>query len=120
MSSKFLDGPAAGQMIELRNPTIMLRVVRAADGTWDALDMPEDVAREDETVFVYRATLKPITVVHVDYRDKQGRRCGKWHQDAEYRVLPDPPCDEILRKLKLWREWCDLNKDRLLAGRAES
>jgi len=118
--SRFLDGPAAGVMLDLQNPTIMLRVVRGADGTWDALDMPEDVARADETVFVYRATLKPASVVHVDYRDKQGRRCGRWYSDTEYRLLAEQPADEIVRDLKRWRAWCDENKDALLAGRAAS
>lgn len=118
--STFLDGPAAGQTLVLRNPTIMLRVVRCADGGWDALDMPEDVARPDETIFVYRATLKPISVVHVDYLDKQGRRRGSWQSSAEYRLLPDQPSDEVKRDVVLWRQWCDHNKDRLLAGRAES
>lgn len=116
--STFLDGPAEGQTLRLRNPTIMLRVVQAADGSWDALDMPEDVARPDEKVYVYRATLKPTSVVHVDYPNKQGKRCGSWHCDAEYRLLPEQPADEIVRDLRRWRAWCDANKDALLAGRA--
>jgi len=51
---RFLDGPAEGVTLFLRSAPEVLRVVRAEDGTWDALDQPGDEPRPGETVFVYR------------------------------------------------------------------
>jgi len=39
---RFLDGPADGVELRLMRTPIMLRVVRSAGGTWDALDQPDD------------------------------------------------------------------------------
>jgi hypothetical protein len=51
---RFIDGPAQGVTLLLRAAPEVLRVVRAEDGTWDALDQPGDEPRAGEEVFVYR------------------------------------------------------------------
>lgn len=82
---RFLDGPAQGVSLMLRNAPETLRVVRSSAGDWDALDEPGDEPREDETIFVYRRSGPPRGFVHVD-RLIKGRRVGQTSVQADYRV----------------------------------
>jgi hypothetical protein len=81
---RFLDGPAEGVVLELRNAPEMLRVVRDPAGTWDALDAPGDEPRPDEKVFLYRR-VRLIGFAHIDYVTKDRRRAAKTIARAEYR-----------------------------------
>jgi hypothetical protein len=49
----FLDGPAKGQHLMLKASPKILRVVVDGKGHWDALDLPSDKPRPDETVHLY-------------------------------------------------------------------
>ena len=50
----FLDGPAKGQRLMLKNSPQQLRVVfDVATNTWDALDQPGDEPKHSEMVFDY-------------------------------------------------------------------
>jgi len=84
--TRFLDGPAEGVRLMLRNAPAVLRVVRSTDGTWDALDMPGDEPGRDEEIFLYRR-VGPAGWAHVDYRDRRGRRTGQTVARADYRVI---------------------------------
>jgi hypothetical protein len=86
---RFLDGPAAGVALKLRNAPEVLRVVRDLAGAWDALDAPGDEPRPDEEVFLYRRT-RMIGFVHIDYVTKDRRRAAKTIAKAEYRHEPRP------------------------------
>jgi hypothetical protein len=82
---RFLDGPAEGVRLSLRNAPESLRVVRAQDGTWDALDAPEDEPRLDEEIFWYRRD-SPAGIVFIDGVDPKTRRRRGWAQAvASYR-----------------------------------
>ncbi len=103
---KLLDGPAAGVSLACIRCPIFLRVVKGTgyDGGWDALDMPDDVAEPGEAISVYRRVGEAGST-HLDYRDKQGRRRGRWEQYADYRYYPRQPDDATLRDNAKWREW---------------
>lgn len=40
----FRDGPAAGQVLQLRRVPVLLRVVCSSRGNWDALDQLAELA----------------------------------------------------------------------------
>lgn len=113
----FTDGPAAGVELVLERTPVMLRVVRAANGEWDALDQPEDDARPGEAVFVYRLAGKPSRTF-VDFRDQQGRRRGQCVMYAAYAHWPEPVAPEDLTPTSAWRSWVDRNWIRILEPRA--
>lgn len=100
---KFLDGPAKGLTLQLRRAPLYLRVTEA-DG-WDALDQLDDVPLGDETLTAYRRVGTAGTL-HVDGRDKKGRRWGAWYALAEYRVAEPQPSDAVMRETAAWRKWC--------------
>jgi hypothetical protein len=83
---RFLDGPAEGVVLALEAAPEQMRVVRARNGTWDALDQPGDSPRYGEAVFTYRRVTAADNIghVHVDMRVK-GRRVGVNSRIAEYR-----------------------------------
>ena len=115
---KFLDGPAKGVALQLQRAPIMLRVVQSPDGKWDALDQLKDVAADGEKIFVYRME-GTAGGAFVDGRDpKTGRRFGGYCVVATYRYLAEQPRDEEVRENYAWDQWCNANKERLLAGRA--
>lgn len=81
----FIDGPAAGQHLMLKNAPQTLRVVRdKVTGKWDALDAPGDTPRESEDVFEYeRAEL--TGGAFVDYGGKKKAASG-FYPIASYRL----------------------------------
>lgn len=119
---RFKDGPAKGKTLNCTRAPIMLRVTETPEGAFDALDQPEDLARSDEKIHVYRLAAAP-SFVHVDYRGKGGRRCGRNFQMGVYELLPEQPADEDVRTTAAWCAWCDANKERLMPdwakGKAE-
>ncbi len=118
---RFLDGPAAGQVLTLQRAPVLLRVVQNRKGDWDALDQLSDTPAADETIHVYRIEGVP-TRMHVSGRTgpKGGRRFGAWYACAEYRLLPFQPTDEQARTNEAWAAWCDSVKDRVLSEATQS
>jgi hypothetical protein len=60
---KALDGPAAGREFHVPTCPTPVRVVLAADGTADILNLPEDAPRLDEAVHWY--ALRPVIAGHI-------------------------------------------------------
>lgn len=110
--SKFIDGPAAEVSLSLQRSPMLLRVVRAADGAWDALDQIIDAPEPGETVFVYQRVTEPV-MYHFSGRDKQGRRTGGFRSTADYRFLPDQPAAGDVRTNGAWQAWCQANGTRI-------
>jgi hypothetical protein len=102
--TKFEDGPAAGVMLALRRSPLYLRVVRDAEGKFDALDRLDDEPAAGEALFAYRL-VKSDGVVHLSMTDRRGRRCGGFYAMAGYAVVEDQPPDEVMRDTEKWREW---------------
>jgi len=96
----FLDGPAAGVVLGLKRAPVLLRVVRAVGGDWDALDQLTDSAAPDEAITVYARASEPFSA-HVN----MGRKGCFWFESAEYRVLAVQPADAAVRTNAAWRAW---------------
>lgn len=105
----FMDGPAADVPLALKRAPVMLRVVRGPGGKWDALDQPDDVARPNETIYVYRLMMKPI----VAFIRGRGGINGRW-PIARYQLLQPQPLMVDLHDNKAWAEWCDANREALM------
>jgi hypothetical protein len=107
MSTRFRDGPAEGKVLQLsRTPMpYFLRVTQKPDGTIDALDQVEDTPEDDEKIFVYRKISDDGTV-HVDGRDKDGKRFGRWYTCCTYALHETQPEDAVLRGKDSWPAWC--------------
>jgi hypothetical protein len=103
--TRFIDGPACGAVLHLARAPLFLRVVRASEGPWDALDKLDDRPGPDEAITVYRKVSDDGTV-HVDYRDDQGRRRGAWYAAATYAVATIQPDPATARDTQAWRGWC--------------
>lgn len=98
----FVDGPAAGQILNLARAPLYLRVVRDAALTFDALDQLEDQPRKGETILVYQLTGKP-GAMHIYARGK-GARSG-WFRTGTYKLVTIQPKDEEVRTTENWRRW---------------
>jgi hypothetical protein len=102
----FRDGPAKGQVLQLKRAPRLLRVVCSAGGEWDALDQLGDTPPADESITVYQ--LNPATVSRYHLlcgRGKSGQNASGWYFDAEYFVLADQPADSQVRDNAAWRAW---------------
>lgn len=106
--TNFMDGPAKGVRLSLAYAPLFLRVVKSADGAWDALDLPSDVPEPDEIVYVYKRCSDPATCF-VDGRDpKTGKRFGRRLSAANYVVLVESePSLEVKRNAEKWQAWID-------------
>lgn len=100
--TRFIDGPAAGVVLTLRRAPRLLRVTGTPDGGFDALDMPEDILTEYESVWVYER-VGNATQVHLKLA--RPKRSG-WYMMAEYRQHPNPPSEPTLRDRENWLAWC--------------
>lgn len=98
--TRFLDGPAAGVVLSLKRAPLLLRVVRAVGGDWDALDQLADTAGPDEAITVYARASAPFSG-HVNL----GRKGCVWFKAADYRVLAVQPADAAVRTNAAWRAW---------------
>lgn len=102
--TRFLDGPAAGRTLWLRRAPLFLRFVMGPTGGGDALDMPEDIASDDETMTVYERVTPP-RYTHVRMSgSRHGSRSGVYY-GADYRLVKQPPDDRTARSNSAWREW---------------
>ena len=55
MTTRFIDGPAKGVVLDLERTPHYLRVVHDSETwQWDALDQLDDEPKPTETIFVYR------------------------------------------------------------------
>ena len=114
----FLDGPAAGVVLELHRAPVFLRVVIGHEGV-DALDQLDDEPRAGEDIAVYQRVGNAGSI-HLSGRDKNGRRFGRTLATGEYRLHDEQPADEIVRSQSRWRSWAELEWDRLKAQQAEA
>lgn len=100
--TRFLDGPAEGQVLMLKRAPIYLRAVRSADGKWDALDQLDDVPRSGETIAVYKLEGEP-TMCHINRARSAGG--GGFFRGGAYRVVAEQPSDDQVRSTAAWRAW---------------
>jgi len=107
----FLDGPAAGVILQVRRTPILLRVVLGLSGKWDALDQPDDSPTPDEQVFVYILTEAPLNY-HLCIRGKNRAAAG-WYQAGKYKLLVPQPPESSVRSNQKWSEWCDAHRESL-------
>lgn len=108
---RFEDGPAGGQVLQLRRAPLYLRVTHDPDGKWDALDQLDDQPAAGETITVYRR-VGEAGVVHIDYTERATRRRrGAWFSCADYRVVANQPADAVARDTVRCRERCVRQKE---------
>lgn len=98
--TRFLDGPAAGEVLFLKRAPMYLRAVQDAGGKWDALDLLDDAPAPDERIVVYRIEGEP-SYCHINMRGKGG---GVFH-GGTYRLISPQPQDEDVRTIAAWRAW---------------
>lgn len=100
---RFLDGPAAGQVLELRRVPLLLRVVRDCQtGEWDALDQLDDTPKPTEVIYLYLRSGTPQRI-HVKAARTAGGSRSLWH--GEYLHLPEQPLIDVLRDNAKWQAW---------------
>lgn len=104
----FLDGPAQGVSLLLRRAPVALRLVKNADGRWDALDQLNDEATDDEEIYVYVLVSSP-TQFHL-----RGRHVSGWWASGKYRLLESQPERKHLHPTDSWQAWCIENEERLM------
>jgi hypothetical protein len=113
--TNFFDGPAAGVQLELKRAPKFLRAVvsvappgertQKAVAVWDALDQLDDAPRDGETCHAYRLVADDGWM-HLDYRDKKGRRRGVTIRNATYAHMDTQPDQDTMRDTEKWRQWC--------------
>ncbi len=105
--TKFENGVAKGKILQLlRMPMpFFLRITEDKDGEIDALDMLDDEPKDSEKLYAY-VKAKDDGTVHVDGRDKHGKRFGKWYSCCTYRLYGEQPDDATLRGKDSWPKWC--------------
>lgn len=103
----FLDGPAKGKSLMCRYSPIWLRVVIDNRGNVDALDAPDDEARPNEAIYLYRIKERQGTA-HVN----MGRGRGGFYPIQTYELESVQPIDENMRDNKKF-----LESIRLLEGK---
>jgi hypothetical protein len=101
----FTDGPAKGQKLMLHRVCVFLRVVRGADGKWDALDQLVDEPKAEEKLYAYTIVGQP-SMMHLN--------CGRnsrsgFYACADYRLVEPQPSDEDMRSNGRWTKWCYAN-----------
>lgn len=107
--TRFQDGPAMGQVLDLARSPLFLRVARGAKGTFDALDLLIDTPAPGEVLFAYRRVGHEGTV-YLDYTDKAtGRRRGRALVMATYAIVAEQPAQEVMQDASLWRAWAIAN-----------
>ncbi len=103
MMARFIDGPAAGVVLQIRRTPVMLRVARGPNGEWDALDQLDDEARPDESIYVYRMKGEPSRV-HVC---RSPRRLSGWLNLSDYEYFEPQPDDAQIRTTAAWQAWAN-------------
>lgn len=93
----FENGPAVGQTLKLARAPKFLRVCRAPDLTFDALDQVEDTPKPEEALIPYELVGEPTRAFI---------RPGGLVIFCRYRWIPDGPDDAVMRDAEKWRQWC--------------
>lgn len=107
--TNFLDGPAEGHALMLKRRPIALRVVVSSGGEVDALDQPEDRPEDNEVCHLY-ILAKEGAAAFIDGRDpKTGKRWGGRYMGGDYRLFPDQPEQDVMRRRCDFVEWCQQN-----------
>lgn len=102
----FRDGPARGQVLQLKRAPRLLRVVCSKSGEWDALDQLGDTPAAGESITVYQLDPSTVSRYHLLCgRGKGGRNASGWYLRAEYFVLSEQPADEQVRDNAAWQAW---------------
>lgn len=105
---RFLDGPAAGQVLQVRRAPIYLRVAIEA-GEVDALDQAEDTPKPTEMLYAYRLKGK-AGWVHMLVRGENRDRGGYW-ATGEYEFIDPQPGDATMRNKADWQAWATAQHD---------
>lgn len=104
----FLDGPAKGETLLLRNAPAMLRVTLNQTGllpVWDALDVVGDTAEPHEFIYAYRRA-GPVMAAHLNFgRGRRGGPRSGYYAGAPYRLIEPQPAPELLRNERAWYAW---------------
>lgn len=103
MSTRFLDGPAAGTVLDLARAPQFLRVVISPAGAVDALDLLDDQPQEGERILAYRLASQVQRGI-VCSRGLVEGRCRRWVA-AEYRLHGVQPDELVARENDLWSLW---------------
>ena len=101
--TSFKDGPAAGKSLLLKRSPQFLRVVEA-DGEFDALDLIEDRPRPRETCYAYEL-VEARGMMHLNMRDRKGKRCCGWYAVADYRLVEPQPEQAVMCDTAKWQAW---------------
>lgn len=96
--TRFVDGPAKGQVLMLRRAVMFLRVTEES-GKFDGLDQIEDWPTAGEKLYAYEIVGKP-GYVFVD-----GPKCRGRFVIAEYRLVSPQPTDAQMRSVGGWHDW---------------
>lgn len=105
--TRFLDGPAADKTLMLGRTPVFLRVVIDVDGTVDALNNLQDVAKPSEVCHAYQITGTP-GFCHVNRGGGRGGRYGI----ADYKLCPVQPPAEVMRENSAWANWVSAEAKR--------
>lgn len=108
--TKLEDGPAAGNVLNLRRAPLLLRVTITPAGEVDALDQLDDEPAPHEAIHVYLLGREPMTGF-VDGTDKRGRRFGHQITIAAYFHYERQPSDADARDSQRWQLWCQENRN---------
>lgn len=110
----FTNGPISGRTLPCDRTPIMVRVGMIA-GKDPRLMVLADSLDPGETAHAYIMHGHPSTGFW-DGRDLQtGRRTGGQFSHAQYRSLTEQPAQSEMQNGSSWSDWCDANKDRLMA-----
>lgn len=106
--SKFHEGPANGQVLQLRRAPRFLRIVVDPAGKVDGLDQLDDTPADNETIHVYERQTEPVRA-HLNF----GGGRGGWFEMADYAHFPQQPQDHEVRATDAWQAWVQATSKRL-------
>jgi hypothetical protein len=98
----FIGGVANGCRLNFKRTPVYLRVVVDNKGKVDVLDQEYDIPQKNETLYAYRM---------IDASFSSAFMCGSTGCDlvinAEYKLLPLQPSQEIMRNKTQWYKWTE-------------
>lgn len=108
--TQFLDGPAKGKALSLKNSPELLRVVQDRAGKWDALDALGDNMADGEKAFVY-VLVEKKGGAFICRRGKSGG--SGYFPIADYKLYATQPSQEICRSPMDWGAWVRAEYERM-------
>lgn len=97
----FIDGPAKGKTLSLRNAPLYLRVTEE-NGKFDALDASDDTPRSGERIYAYRRR-----VYHGTAHIRMSGPGSGFYPICEYELCANQPTDGEARDKQNWIKWCE-------------